>query len=74
MPFPGGGGIPYDFRGLLNNIALFCGVLIIIYAILWILVELHVIPFIVASIFPYIVVLLIGIFIVYTALKRRNTY
>lgn len=74
MPFSGGGGIPYDFRGLLNKALLLLGILIIIYAILWILAVLHIIPAIIYSLFPQIVLLCIGIFIVYMAYKRRNKY
>ena len=74
MPFSGGGGIPYDFRGLLNKALLLLGILIIIYAILWILAVLHIIPAIIYSLFPQIVLLCICIYIVYMAYKRRNKY
>lgn len=73
MPFSGG-GIPFDIRNLLNKILMLFGILIIIYAILWILAELKLIPAIIYAIFPQIVLLLIGIFIVYMAYVRRNGY
>lgn len=64
----------YTIRSYINKFALFLGVIIIIYATLWILAELKVIPMIIFAIFPQIVLLLIGIFIVYMALSRRNQY
>lgn len=73
MPFSGG-GIPFDIRNLLNKILMLFGILIIIYAILWILAKLKLIPAIIYAIFPQIVLLLIGIFIVYMAYVRRNGY
>lgn len=72
MPIPG--GIPYDFKEIANKIAMLMGSLIIIYALLWILAELKLIPVVLFAIFPQIVLLLIGIFIVYIAYSRRNSY
>ncbi len=72
MPIPN--GIPYDFREMLNKIAMLVGALIIIYAVLWILAELKLIPVLLFAIFPQIVLLLIGIFIVYIAYSKRNIY
>ena len=50
------------------------GILIVVYALLWILAELKLIPVVLFAIFPQIVLLLIGIFIVYIAYSRRNSY
>lgn len=61
MPIPG--GIPYDFKEIANKIAMLMGILIIIYALLWILAELKLIPVVLFAIFPQIVLLLIGIFL-----------
>lgn len=72
MPIPG--GIPYDFKEIANKIVMLMGILIIIYALLWILAELKLIPVVLFAIFPQIVLLLIGIFIVYIAYSRRNSY
>ena len=72
MPIPG--GIPYDFKEIANKIAMLMGILIIIYALLWILADLKLIPVVLFAIFPQIVLLLIGIFIVYIAYSRRNSY
>ena len=72
MPIPG--GIPYDFKEIANKIAMLMGILIIIYALLWILAELKLIPVVLFAIFPQVVLLLIGIFIVYIAYSRRNSY
>jgi len=68
------GGIPGDLRDTLNKCLFLVGVFIIIYAILWILAELHLIPAIIFMIFPQLVLLAIGIFIVYMAYSRRNIY
>ncbi|WP_299525960.1 hypothetical protein [uncultured Methanobrevibacter sp.] len=72
MPIPG--GIPYNFGEIANKIAMLMGILIVIYAVLWILAELKLIPVVLFAIFPQIVLLLIGIFIVYIAYSRRNNY
>lgn len=74
MPF-GGNGIPfYDFKDILYKVAILFGVIIVIYGVLWLLVTLGVIPALIAAIFPQIVLILIGIFIIYTAYSRRNMY
>lgn len=72
MPMPS--GIPYDFREIANKMAMLLGILIVVYALLWILAELKLIPVVLFAIFPQIVLLLIGIFIVYIAYSRRNSY
>ena len=54
--------------------AMLLGILIVVYALLWILAELKLIPVVLFAIFPQIVLLLIGIFIVYIAYSRRNSY
>ena len=64
----------YTIRSYINKFALLIGILIIIYAVLWMLAELKIIPMIYFAIFPQIVLLLIGIFIVYLALSRRNQF
>ena len=72
MPIPGLD--EYTIRSYINKFALLFGILLIIYAILWMLAELKIIPAILFAIFPQIVLLLIGIFIVYTALSKRKVY
>ncbi len=42
MPIPS--GIPYDFREIANKMAMLLGILIVVYALLWILAELKLIP------------------------------
>ena len=76
MPFGGGGSrpFPFDYKELLNKALMLIGALIIIYAILWILAELKIIPVIIYALFPQVVLLLIGIFIFYQAYTRRNLY
>jgi len=74
MPFPGGGIPLYDFKDLLYKFALLFGVLVIIYGILWLLAELGIIPTIFFAIFPQIVLILFGIFIVYVAYTKMHTY
>lgn len=68
------GGIPGDLRDTLNKCLFLVGAFIIIYAILWILAELHLIPAIIFMIFPQLVLLAIGIFIVYWAYSRRSVF
>ncbi|MBR6025091.1 MAG: hypothetical protein IK044_09100 [Methanobrevibacter sp.] len=72
MPIPGLD--EYTIRGYINKFALLFGILLIIYAVLWMLAELKIIPAILFAIFPQIVLLLIGIFIVYMAISKRNPY
>ena len=66
--------IPLELKSLLNKAVLFLGILIILYALLLILAKLNIIPAIIYSIFPQIVLLLIGIFLVYYALSKRKKY
>ena len=69
------GGVPlYDLKGMLYKVAILFGVLIVIYGVLWLLAELGVIPTIFFAIFPQIVLILVGIFIIYTAVSRKNAY
>ena len=63
-----------DFRDLIYKIAIVFGALIVIYGVLWLLVNLGVIPAIIAAVFPQIVLIIIGIFIIYTAIERKNRY
>ncbi len=72
MPIPGLD--EYTIRSYITKFALLFGILLIIYALLWMLAELKIIPAILFAIFPQIVLLLIGIFIVYMALSKRNAY
>ncbi|AMD17684.1 hypothetical protein TL18_06405 [Methanobrevibacter sp. YE315] len=73
MPIPG--GMPfYDLKDLGYKIAFIFGALIIIYGVLWLLAELHVIPAIVFVIFPQIVLILIGIAIIYFAYDHKKKY
>ncbi|WP_407454168.1 hypothetical protein [Methanobrevibacter sp.] len=69
------GGMPYyDFKELGYKVALIFGALIVIYGVLWLLAELGVIPAIIFAIFPQIVLILIGIFIIYVALDHKKKY
>ena len=63
-----------DFRDLAYKLAIVFGVLIVIYGVLWLLVTLGLIPSIIAAVFPQIVMIIIGIFIIYTAFDRKNKY
>lgn len=72
MPIPG--QMPFNIRELLIKFSFLVGFLIIIYALLWILAELKVIPVIIYAIFPQIVLLFIGIFIVYMAYTRKKEF
>lgn len=74
MPSPFGGMSPYDLKDLVYKVAMLFGALIVIYGVLWLLAELHVIPAIFFAIFPQIVLILIGIFIIYVAYTKRKAY
>ena len=63
-----------DVKDLLFKIVVVFGALIVIYGALWLLVSLGVIPAIVTAVFPPIVLIIIGIFIIYTAFDRKNRY
>ena len=63
-----------DVRDLTYKIAIVFGIIIVIYGVLWLLVNLGLIPAIVAAVFPQIVMIIIGLFIIYTAVDRRNKY
>lgn len=69
------GGMPlYDFKDLAFKIAILFGALIVIYGVLWLLAELKIIPVIFFAIFPQIVLILVGLFIIYFAYSKRNKY
>lgn len=70
MMFRGPGPIPFDYESLLIKIGMLLGIVIIIYAVLWILAELNLIPVVLFAIFPQIILLLVGIFIFYQAYNR----
>lgn len=63
-----------DIRDLLYKIAIVFGAIIVIYGVLWLLVNLGVIPAIIAAIFPQLVLIIIGLFIIYAAIDRKNKY
>ena len=63
-----------DIKDLTYKIAIVFGALIVVYGSLWLLVTLGVIPAIVAAVFPQIVLIIIGLFIIYTAVDRRKRY
>ena len=63
-----------DLRDVGYKIDILFGVLIVIYGVLWLLAELKIIPTIFFAIFPQIVLILIGLFIVYVAYNKRNMY
>ncbi len=73
MPFTPS-GMPFDIKEIGYKIAFVFGALIVIYGVLWLLVTLGLIPAIVAAIFPQIVLIIIGIFIMYTVLERKKKY
>ena len=50
-----GGPIPWNYRELLTKIGMLIGAVIIIYAVLWILAELKLIPVIIFALFPQVV-------------------
>lgn len=72
MPIPN--GLFPDMRDIGYKLAILIGAFIVIYGVLWLLAELKVIPVIIFAIFPQIVLILAGIFIIYIAYSRRNMY
>lgn len=74
MPGPFGGMPTYNLKELGYKIAILFGALLVIYGVLWLLAELKIIPVIFFAIFPQIVLILIGIFIIYYAYSKRNSY
>ncbi len=66
--------IPPELKDMLYKIAIVFGALIVIYGVLWLLVTLGLIPALIAAIFPQIVIIVIGLFIIYAAIDRRNKY
>ena len=63
-----------DMRDLLYKVAIVFGGLIVFYGVLWLLVTLGVIPAIIAAVFPQVVLIIIGLFIIYIAFSRKNNY
>ncbi len=63
-----------DMRELIYKVAIVFGALIVLYGVLWLLVTLGVIPAIVAAVFPQVVLIIIGLFIIYMAFDRKNKY
>jgi apolipoprotein N-acyltransferase len=63
-----------DLKDLVLKAAIVFGALIVIYGVLWLLATLGVIPVIVAAIFPQIVLIIIGLFIMYTAFEQKKKY
>lgn len=73
MPIPN--GMPFfDIKAVGYKVAIVLGALIVIYGILWLLAELHIIPTIIFAIFPQIVLILIGIAIIYVAYDHKKKY
>ena len=74
MPFSGGGVPFFDLKDVLYKVAILFGAIIVIYGVLWLLVELKIIPVIFFAIFPQIILILVGLFIIYTAVSKRKAY
>ena len=63
-----------DVKDLFYKIAIVFGALIVIYGVLWHLVTVGVIPAIIAAIFPPIVIIILGLFIIYAVFDRKKKY
>ena len=63
-----------DMKELAYKMAIVFGALIVMYGVLWLLVTLNIIPAIIAAIFPQVVLIIIGLFIIYMAIDRKNRY
>ena len=65
---------PFELKRLLFKAAIVIGGLIVLYGVLWLLATLNVIPGIIASVFPQVVIIILGLFIIYSALTRKDRY
>lgn len=65
---------PYQMKDLLFKMLIVVGVLIVIYGVLWLLVNLKLIPAVVAVLFPQVVIIAIGLGIIYIAITRKSDY
>ena len=65
---------PYQLKELLFKFVLIIGILIVLYGVLWLLVNLKVIPALIAILFPQVVIITIGLLIIYVAITRKNKY
>ncbi len=63
-----------DIKDLTLKIVIVFGVIIVFYGVLWLLVTLGLIPAIIAAVFPQIVLIIIGLFIIYTAIDHKKRY
>ena len=63
-----------NLREMAYKAAFILGALIVIYGVLWLLAELGIIPAIIFAIFPQIVLILIGIFIMYMAFDHKKKH
>ena len=63
-----------DMMDILYKVAIVFGGLIVFYGVLWLLVTLGIIPAIIAAVFPQVVLIIIGLFIIYIAFSRKNNY
>lgn len=72
MPIPN--AIFPDFKDTLYKMVMLFGALLIIYGVLWLLVELGFIPLILLTVFPEIILILVGIFIIYVAYTKKKNY
>jgi apolipoprotein N-acyltransferase len=64
----------YDLKDLVYKVAFVFGALIVSYGVLWLLVTLGLIPAIIAAVFPQIVLIIIGLFIMYSAFEQKKKY
>jgi len=60
--------IPIRIRNKINKAGIFVGILIVLIALAWILAKLGLIPPIIFDMWPQIVLVIIGIFIIYKSL------
>jgi apolipoprotein N-acyltransferase len=63
---------PYELKEMVYKVLFVFGALIVIYGVLWLLVTLGIIPAIIAAVFPQIVLIIIGLFIMYTVFDHKK--
>ena len=63
-----------DIRDMLYKVVIVFGALIVIYGVLWLLVSLSIIPAIITAVFPPLVQIIIGLFVIYAVVDHRKKY
>lgn len=63
--------IPYEVERKLYEVLLIMGIFIVVYALIWIFVGLGIIPSLLLTLFPPVLLLVVGIYVIYISYSRR---